>query len=230
MISSSDLANLRAALRLVQRDLDGYPRADARDQPTEDGDEAPQTAGSPGAARLQLVGTEQGVFVALPDGRFWPAGAGPLPGGTEGAATVIAVAARAQECLAEILWHSWPPCPDHSAALRAEAGDEEAVWYCDADAGHEVAPIGQLTHAASRSAAGSGSLAGSGPLAGPGSLAGSGALADAGPVVGAGLSAGFGPLAGSGPFAVAGSSGGSDPSATSGPLAAPSPLVAGGDA
>jgi hypothetical protein len=212
MISSSELASLRAALRLVQRDLDDYPRADPRDQPIEDGDEAPEAASPQGAARLQLVGTEQGVFVALPDGRFWPAGAGPLPGGTEGAATVVAVAARAQECLAEILWHSWPRCPDHDAALRAEAGEEDAVWFCDADAGHEVAPIGHLAQAGSRPPAWSSSLVGSGPLGGPGLLVDSGSLAAPGPLAEAG------PLGGSGALAEPGSVG------------APGPLVDRGDA
>jgi hypothetical protein len=149
MISSSELSGLRAALRLVQRDLDGYPRVETRDQPAEDGDDAQLPVGVPGVARLQLVGTEQGVFVALPDGQFWPAGAGPLPGGTQGAATVVAVATRVQECLAEILWHSWPRCPDHDAALRPEDCADDAVWCCDDEAGHQVAPIGRLAQSGS---------------------------------------------------------------------------------
>ncbi|WP_045876096.1 hypothetical protein [Pseudofrankia sp. DC12] len=153
MISSSELAGLRAALRLVQRDLDSHPRVETRNRPAEAedqaGDEADGPAGIPRAARLQLVGTEQGVFVALPDGRFWPAGAGPLPGGTQGGATVVAVAMRVQECLAEILWHSWPRCSDHDTALRPEACDDDAVWCCDADVGHQVAAIGRLAQSGS---------------------------------------------------------------------------------
>jgi hypothetical protein len=146
MISSTELAGLRAALRLVQRDVDRYPRPDTRQGAPRETDDADEVLGLPGAsggARFQLVGTEQGVFVALPDGRFWPAGAGPVPAGVAGAAAVAAVAVRAQECLAEILWHSWPRCPDHDAVLRAQAGDEDAVWNCEA-AGHPVAAIGGL--------------------------------------------------------------------------------------
>jgi hypothetical protein len=99
MTAVPDLTALRSALRAVQRDLDG-------DAPT------------PG--RLRLIGTEQGVFVALPDGRFWPAGGGPLPITDQSAAAVVAVAAAVQECLAEILWLAWPRCPEHDAVLRPE--------------------------------------------------------------------------------------------------------------
>ena len=145
MMTSTDLAGLRAALRLVQRDIDGFHRADGRGGVAQaaDDDGGASPPGAVGEARFHLVGTEQGVFVALPDGRFWPAGSGPLPAGAEKAAAVVAVATRAQECLAEILWHSWPRCPDHDGVLRAAAEGDDAVWRCDA-ADHQVARIGRL--------------------------------------------------------------------------------------
>jgi hypothetical protein len=170
MSSSTGLAALRLALRLVQRDVDGYPPPNAGDD--QDGARAGEAlptrpGGAASGARLRLVGSELGVFVALPDGRFWAGGAGPLPTAAEGVEALVAVAARVQECFAEILWHSWPRCPDHPTVLRAEAapanavagaapaaatgvapsgaaGTEEAVWRCDAEAGHTVAPVGSL--------------------------------------------------------------------------------------
>lgn len=106
-----------------------------------------------GNGRCQLVGTEEGFFVALPDGRFWPAGAGPLPLGGEGPEAVVAVAVGVQESFAEILWFTWPRCPEHATTLRAEACDGTATWRCDTDDGHDVAPIGRLAHAHRRPSA-----------------------------------------------------------------------------
>jgi hypothetical protein len=166
MTPNSQLAGLRAALRLVQRDLDSHPGggpAIGADDTTRDvdldGDGAGEAAGLAvaGSGRFQLVGTEQGFFVALPDGRFWPAGAGPLPLGAEGAEAVVAVAMGVQECFTEILWHAWPRCPRHAATLRAEAEAEaevptgEVMWRCYEDGSHDVAPVGRLTIAAPRS-------------------------------------------------------------------------------
>ncbi|OHV38162.1 MULTISPECIES: hypothetical protein [Pseudofrankia] len=168
MTPNSQLAGLRAALRLVQRDLDSHPGdgpAIGADDTTRDvdlvgdgdGDGAGEAAGRlvTGSGRFQLVGTEQGFFVALPDGRFWPAGAGPLPLGAEGAEAVVAVAVGVQECFTEILWHAWPRCPRHAATLRAEAGDEvpagEVTWRCYEDGSHDVAPVGRLAIAVPRS-------------------------------------------------------------------------------
>ncbi|ONH31233.1 hypothetical protein [Pseudofrankia asymbiotica] len=162
MTPNSQLAGLRAALRLVQRDLDSHPGGgpaigtddDGTDGVDLDGDSLGEATGLAvaGSGRFQLVGTEQGFFVALPDGRFWPAGAGPLPLGAEGDEAVLAVALGVQECFGEILWHAWPHCPRHGTTLRAEARDpaDEVIWRCDADEGHDVAPVGHLAAAASR--------------------------------------------------------------------------------
>ncbi|MDT3443796.1 MULTISPECIES: hypothetical protein [unclassified Pseudofrankia] len=165
MTPNNQLAGLRAALRLVQRDLDSHP-GDGPAIGTDDdgtggldldGDGSGEATGLAvaGSSRFRLVGTEQGFFVALPDGRFWPAGAGPLPLGAEGDEAVLAVALGVQECFAEILWHAWPRCPRHGAALRAEARTpaDEVIWRCGADEGHDVAPVGHLAIAAPRPSA-----------------------------------------------------------------------------
>jgi hypothetical protein len=164
MTPTSQLAGLRAALRLVQRDVDSHPGADPGATTEDgfggdeaDGDPTRVVAGRPaaGPGRFRLVGTEQGFFVALPDGRFWLAGAGPLPLGVEGADAVVAVAVGVQECFAEILWHAWPRCPVHDTTLRAEprALPDEVIWCCDGGEGHDVAPVGRVGAAVSQVAA-----------------------------------------------------------------------------
>ncbi|MBL7497036.1 hypothetical protein [Frankia nepalensis] len=156
MISSVELAPLRAALRLVQRDLDaGSPSGPGLDaEPGAEGLDAGGEAVVAGTGRFRLVATEQGVFVALPDGRFWVGGAGALPLAdprgehADSAAATVAVAMGAQECLSELLWHRWPRCPEHGATLRAETADGEAVWCCGV--GHRVAAVGGLARAMTR--------------------------------------------------------------------------------
>jgi hypothetical protein len=125
-----DLATLRAALRVVQRDLD--------------------TEG-PGPGRLRLVGTETGVFVALPDGRFWPGGAGALPAAPDLAEAVAAVAEATQECLGEILWKVWPRCPDHGVGMYVWATESAGpAWACRLEGGHTAAAVGELRRTAVR--------------------------------------------------------------------------------
>jgi hypothetical protein len=125
-----DLATLRAALRVVQRDLD-----------TEE----------PGPGRLRLVGTETGVFVALPDGRFWPGGAGALPSAPNLPEAVAAVAEATQECLGEILWKVWPLCPDHGTGMYVRATESAGpAWACGLEGGHTAAAVGELRRAAAR--------------------------------------------------------------------------------
>jgi hypothetical protein len=128
MSAGPDLATLRAALRAVQRDLD---------------------AERPSPGRLQLIGTESGVFVALPDGRFWPGGMGALPDAPDLAEAVAAVAEATQECLGEILWKVWPLCPDHGVGMSVHPG-AEPTWECGLDGGHPAAAIGELGRAAAR--------------------------------------------------------------------------------
>jgi hypothetical protein len=172
MTTTTELARWRVGLRLLQRDLDAWPshdpdqpgEADDLDQP---GTRRSQSLGTSLGGRLLLVASEQGVFVALPDGRYWPGGAGPLPRPADDPATVsaagaddtVAVALRVQECLAEILWYRWPRCPEHATTLRPTAPgspaaaddargvatEDEAAWSCDAGPGHLVAPIGRLS-------------------------------------------------------------------------------------
>jgi hypothetical protein len=179
MTTTTELARWRVGLRLVQRDLDAWPGGDPDQRGEADdldqaGTRRPQSLGTGLGGRFLLVTSEQGVFVALPDGRYWPGGAGPLPRlagdpAAEPAACaedIAAVALRAQECLAEILWYRWPRCPEHATTLRptapgspaddaddADAGGvptaDEAAWSCDAGPGHRVAPIGRLSVALS---------------------------------------------------------------------------------
>jgi hypothetical protein len=130
MSTGPDLATLRAALRVVQRDLD---------------------AEEPGPGRLRLIGTETGVFVALPDGRFWPGGAGALPDAPDLAEAVAAVAEATQECLNEVLWKVWPLCPDHGVGMYVRAAESAGPeWACGLDGGHTAAAVGELGRAAAR--------------------------------------------------------------------------------
>ena len=174
MTTMTELARWRVGLRLVQRDLDLWPGGDSGEASDADdlGREAaarPPSLGTTLGGRFRLVATEDGIFVALPDGRYWPAGAGPLPAPRRdaeatGAAAedAAAVATRVQECLSEILWYRWPRCPDHGTTPRpvapgappdgdadSEPPDGPATWHCDAGPGHPVAPVGRLATALS---------------------------------------------------------------------------------
>jgi len=146
MITGPDLATLRAALRAIQRDLD---------------------VEQPGTGRLRLVGTEAGMFVALPDGRYWPGRAVVADG--EFTETVARVAEAAQECLAEILWKTWPRCPEHETGLRVgrrDSGSDGPAWECALDGGHTVAVVGELGRAARPRAARPGMRVSDGPTTG----------------------------------------------------------------
>lgn len=104
----------------------------------------------------------EGVYVALPDGRWHGDRVNAWDPEPEDPSAVLAVVAEAaQETVMELLWKVWPTCPEHRTGLHSgpagitgarEPGADGAagppVWRCGGGRNgerHDVALVGELT-------------------------------------------------------------------------------------
>lgn len=55
---------------------------------------------------------------------------------------LITVADEAQESIVETLWETWPLCPTHQIGAHPRQHNGAAVWRCNGNGGHTIAPIG----------------------------------------------------------------------------------------
>lgn len=60
---------------------------------------------------------------------------------------VAAIAGRVQCELMERTWKVWPLCAGHGLGVHSVVRNGVALWWCSADGGHPVAPVGALPEA-----------------------------------------------------------------------------------
>lgn len=107
-------------------------------------------------ADMRSTGLAGPVRLVVPDwaGRrsafveFRGNGYGSTPGiapqaGSNTVSALIAVADDAQDSVTEKLLEAWPVCPVHQLGAHAREHDGAAVWWCNGNGGHVIAPIGQ---------------------------------------------------------------------------------------
>ncbi|MFE5143583.1 hypothetical protein ACFRDV_39105 [Streptomyces fagopyri] len=122
------LATLRAALRIVARDL--------------------ATRGIEGEPEIEVLEDwfPVGAGVRLADGGRLNWGGCILPGMCDDPTTALAsLAVMIQESLLEWTWRVWPVCPRHDLGVHGSEHDGTAVWWCAGDGGHVLAPVGELS-------------------------------------------------------------------------------------
>jgi hypothetical protein len=71
---------------------------------------------------------------------------GITPGqGRDRVSALLAVANDVQDAIMGSLMTVWPVCPDHGLGGHPRERDGQAVWWCNGDGGHVIAPIGCLS-------------------------------------------------------------------------------------
>ncbi|WP_405764871.1 hypothetical protein [Streptomyces sp. NBC_01538] len=127
------LATLRAALRIVARDL--------------------PTRGIEGEPEIEILEDwfPVGAGVRLADGERLNWGGPILPNMCDDPAMALtSLAILIQESLLEWTWQVWPVCPRHDLGVHGSQRDGAAVWWCAGDDGHTLAPVGELARALGR--------------------------------------------------------------------------------
>lgn len=117
------LAPLEAALEAVKADM--------------------HATGLPGPIRLVIPewSDPPHAFVEFRDG--WGSTSGIGPGaGANPVWALLAVADEAQDSIMEKLWEVWPVCPTHHLGAHPQEHNGTAVWQCNGNGGHTIAPIG----------------------------------------------------------------------------------------
>ncbi|MDX3493090.1 hypothetical protein ACKI1I_14510 [Streptomyces turgidiscabies] len=121
------LETLRAALRIVARDL--------------------PTRGIEGEPEIEVLEDwfPVGAGVRLADGERLNWGGHILPSMCDDLVTALTcLTIMIQESLLERTWQVWPVCPRHDLGVHVSEREREVVWWCTADAGHVLAPVGEL--------------------------------------------------------------------------------------
>ena len=133
------VARCRAALEVVQRDLDATGYGEYQMRPTPPG------------------GWPVSVHAALPDGSYW-SGAWPMTRDMDDAAMLFNAAAGVSGTIEEVREIQWPVCAAHGdIPLPSPLYGEELVeiigevvqWWCPR-AEHVLASVGQLTASIAR--------------------------------------------------------------------------------
>lgn len=62
--------------------------------------------------------------------------------GRDRVSALLAVAGDVQDAIMGSLMTVWPVCPDHDLGGHPREHDGQAVWWCNGDGGHVIAPIG----------------------------------------------------------------------------------------
>ncbi|MGW5464871.1 hypothetical protein [Streptomyces sp. NPDC003996] len=127
------LETLRAALRIVARDLATY--------------------GIEGEPEIEVLKDwfPVGAGVRLADGERLNWGGHILPSMCDDPTTALtSLAILIQESLLERTWQVWPVCAQHDLGVHGSERDGEAVWWCAGDGGHVLAPVGELSCASGR--------------------------------------------------------------------------------
>lgn len=123
----------RAALKIVQRDLEATGHGDIQLEP-----------------RNLSLGMSPMMFAALPDGQAWSGGAGMTPG-MSGDDLLAAAAESTSDVLFEVLRTQWPICALHGGppmevrivhAVKSRQSATEPWWWCAQE--HSVARVGDL--------------------------------------------------------------------------------------
>ncbi|MCX4546965.1 hypothetical protein [Streptomyces sp. NBC_01565] len=132
-IAPERLETLRAALRIVARDL-----------PTHG------IGGEPGIEVLEdCFPVGAGVRVASGNRLTW--GGHILPGMCDDPTTALtSLTITIQHSLLEQTRQVWPVCPRHDLGVHGSDRDGQAVWWCAGDGGHVLAPVGELSRALGR--------------------------------------------------------------------------------
>lgn len=127
-IAPERLETLRAALRIVARDL---AARGFEDEP-----------------EIELLEDwfPAGAGVRLADGERLNWGGHILPSMCKDPTTALtSLAIMIQESLLEWTWQVWPVCVRHDLGVHGSERDGEAVWWCAGDGGHVLAPVGELS-------------------------------------------------------------------------------------
>jgi hypothetical protein len=128
-VAAERLETLRAALRIVARDL--------------------ATCGIEGEPEIEVLEDwfPVGAGVRLADGERLNWGGHILPSMCDDPTTALtSLAVVIQESLLERTWKVWPVCARHDLGVHGSERDGEAVWWCAGDGGHVLAPVGELSH------------------------------------------------------------------------------------
>src|SRR3954447_1172751 len=127
------LATLRAALRIVARDL--------------------PTRGIEGEPEIEVLEDwfPAGAGVRLADGERLNWGGHILPSMCDDPTMALtSLTIMIQESLLEWTWQVWPVCPRHGLGVHGSEREREVVWWCAGGGGHMLAPVGELARVLGR--------------------------------------------------------------------------------